>query len=471
MIWGLMMLGVVLLLLAACRRGGEETNGVGAAPTGVAGVTQPVEAPTMTPAPTETVEVARAGEPVSPISLPPEGTDDFPWWNDTVWYEIFVRSFYDSDGDGIGDLQGLIRKLDYLNDGDPTTTTDLGVTGIWLMPIMESPSYHGYDVMDYYSVEEDYGTEEDFKQLMEEAHARGIRVIVDMVLNHTSRDHPWFEAALAGDPQYEAWYRFVEGEQPRQFAPWGGPNIWRPAGGDRYYYALYWEGMPDLNYASPEVTEEMQNVVRFWLEEMGVDGFRLDGIAHLVEQERQVKNTEGTHEWLATFHPFVQEVDPQAALVGEVWYPTNEIVPYIVEDQLDLAFEFNTATGILAAVEGENAGPARIAYGLNSNLYPPLQYAPFLSNHDQNRIFSELDQDMNHARMAAAILLTGPGSPFLYYGEEVAMTGAKPDENIRRPFPWSGEENGGFTAARPWHPLPDGYEINNVAAMNDDPGS
>ncbi len=134
-----------------------------------------------------------------PPSATPEalaqGTDGYPWWNDTVFYEIFVRSFYDSDGDGIGDLNGVIEKLDYLNDGDPATTDDLGVTGIWLMPIMVSPSYHGYDVVDYFQVDQEYGTNEDFLRLMEEAHARGIRVIVDLVMNHTSTQHPWFEAS------------------------------------------------------------------------------------------------------------------------------------------------------------------------------------------------------------------------------------------------------------------------------------
>ncbi|MDQ4078778.1 MAG: alpha-amylase family glycosyl hydrolase [Chloroflexota bacterium] len=416
-------------------------------------------------------DLVRVGGPVSPIDLPPQGTDGFPWWNDTVWYEIFVRSFYDSDGDGVGDLQGIIQKLDYLNDGDPLTRDDLGVTGIWLMPIFESPSYHGYDVVDYYEVDEEYGTREDFRELMEEAHARGIRVIIDMVLNHTSAEHPWFEAALVGDPEYEDWYRFVEGEQPRQFAPWGGGNIWHPAGEDRYYYALYWEGMPDLNYRNEEVTEQMYDVTRFWLEEMGVDGFRLDGVAHLVEDERQVKNTEETHEWLAAYHAFVRELNPDAVLVGEVWYPTNEIAPYIVDDEVDLAFEFTTATNIIAAANTNTAGPVRIGYGLAKNLYPPLQYAPFLTNHDIDRIFSQLDGNMGEMRVAAAILLTGPGVPFLYYGEEVAMTGTKPDEDIRLPFPWTAGPNGGFTEGEPWRPLPAEYEEHNVEEMNADPDS
>src|SRR4051812_11406949 len=137
-----------------------------------------------------------------------QGAASTPWWNNRVFYEVFVRSFYDSNGDGIGDLQGLIQKLDYLNDGNPATSDDLGVTGLWLMPIMESPSYHGYDVTDYRTVEADYGTNDNFKQLMTEAHKRGIAVIVELVVNHTSVDHPWFKASAAGDAQYRDWYRW-----------------------------------------------------------------------------------------------------------------------------------------------------------------------------------------------------------------------------------------------------------------------
>ena len=135
-----------------------------------------------------------------------------PWWNDTTFYEIFVRSFYDSNGDGIGDLNGLIQKLDYLNDGDPATTNDLGVTGIWLMPIMASPSYHGYDVTDYYQVNPEYGTNDDFKRLIQEAHRRGIRVIVDLVLNHTSSQHPWFIDSLRPDSPKRDWYVWSDEE-------------------------------------------------------------------------------------------------------------------------------------------------------------------------------------------------------------------------------------------------------------------
>jgi alpha-amylase len=475
---GITLLIVLLLALAACSGAsqppGQESEAQPTAMQATAAPPEPTSEPEATPT-TEPTVPAASEEPVavSPISLPPEGTGDYPWWNDTVWYEVFVRSFYDSDGDGVGDIQGLIQKLDYLNDGDPTTRDDLGVTGLWLMPIMESPSYHGYDVVDYYKVDEEYGTEEDFQQLMEEAHARGMRVIVDMVLNHTSSEHPWFEAAREGDPEYEDWYVFVEGEQPFQTAPWGGGNVWYPAqpGEERYYYGVFWSGMPDLNFRSEEVTAEMEAVSRFWLEEMGADGFRLDAIRMLIEEGNVTENAPETHEWLEGFYEFYKGIDEDIVMVGEVWTSPRAVAPYI-GDEIDVAFEFNVAESILSAAVSKRAAPIQQAYQQAVDLFPANQYAPFITNHDQNRAFSYLQKKMGAMRVAAGILLTGPGTPFLYYGEEVAMTGTKPDEDIRKPMPWTGEENAGFTeAARPWRDFPEGYEENNVAAMEDDPDS
>ncbi|MBA3533283.1 MAG: alpha-amylase [Ardenticatenales bacterium] len=423
------------------------------------------ESPTVAPEENE-----RAVPPVSAITLPPTGTDGYPWWNDTVWYEVFVRSFYDSDGDGIGDIQGLIQKLDYLNDGNPTTTSDLGVTGLWLMPVMESPSYHGYDVVDYYQVEADYGNNEDFKQLMEEAHQRGMRVIVDMVLNHTSSQHPWFQAAREGDAEREAWYIFHEGERPTEFAPWGGGNIWHPAGENRSYYGIFWSEMPDLNYENPAVTREVETITQFWLEEMGADGFRLDAIRHLIETDGVLEHTEETHTWLEEYHNYVRSIEPDDFIVGEVWSPTDQVIPYIGEE-LDTAFEFTIAQNILDAANNENAGTARFAYAIATQNYPDQQFAPFIANHDQNRAFSTLKGNMDHMKMAAAMLLTGPGTPFIYYGEEIAMRGMKPDEDIRKPMSWTGDEAAGFTTGTPWRDFSQDYETNNVAAMSEEPES
>ncbi|MFN2397632.1 MAG: alpha-amylase family glycosyl hydrolase [Gemmatimonadaceae bacterium] len=172
------------------------------------------------------------------------------WRSGAVCYEIFVRSFYDSDGNGVGDLKGLIQKLDYINDGSPTSQRDLGARCIWLMPVAESPSYHGYDVADYYRVEPDYGTNDDFKRLVAEAHRRGIHVLVDMVLNHASSEHPFFKEALVNRVSpYRDWFRW-SATKPQLKGPWG-QEVWhRSAVSDEYFYGVFWSGMPDLNYAN-----------------------------------------------------------------------------------------------------------------------------------------------------------------------------------------------------------------------------
>src|SRR5829696_4903720 len=181
--------------------------------------------PTSAPPPTAYPTIAST--PVQPVVGLPQGTDGYPWWNDAVFYEIFVRSFYDSDGDGVGDFNGITEKLDYLNDGDPNTNTDLGITALWLMPIHPSPSYHGYDVTDYYAVNPDYGTMDDFKNLLKEAHQRDIKIIIDLVLNHTSAQHPWFQSSLTSVGDYRDWYVWSETD-PGNLGPWGA-KAWYPA--------------------------------------------------------------------------------------------------------------------------------------------------------------------------------------------------------------------------------------------------
>lgn len=190
----------------------------------------------------------------------PQSAGTTYWWNDTVFYEIFVRSFYDSDGDGIGDLQGIIQKLDYLNDGNPETSSDLGITGIWLMPVSQSPSYHGYDVTDYYTIEDDYGNNDDFLALMDACHARGIKVIVDLVMNHCSSQHPWFIASQQNDPEYTDWFRWSSTD-PGYLGPWGQP-VWHQGTNGLYYYGIFWGGMPDLNYAHSPVNTPCERLPR-----------------------------------------------------------------------------------------------------------------------------------------------------------------------------------------------------------------
>src|SRR5947208_7011171 len=200
-------------------------------------------------------------------------SDPNVWWRNGVCYEVFVRSFYDSDGDGIGDLRGLTARLDYINDGNPASTHSLGANCIWLMPIDKSMSYHGYDVVDYYHVDPGYGTDEDFRNLVAEAHKRGIHVIVDFVPNHSGSENPWFQAALhdPGSP-YRDWYRWSK-TLPVQKGPWGQEAWHKSPVRDEYYYGVFWHEMPDLNYENPSVRAEMQKVLTYWLKEMNADGF------------------------------------------------------------------------------------------------------------------------------------------------------------------------------------------------------
>ncbi len=399
-----------------------------------------------------------------------------PWWQGRVFYEIFVRSFADSTSgpladDGIGDFAGLIEKLDYLNDGDPATTTDLGITGIWLMPINPSPSYHGYDVTDYYGVNPQFGTRADFVRFMAECRKRDIKVIVDLVLNHSSSDHPFFQKALAGDPEYRDWYTFVPAnEVPTYLGPWN-QQVWQKMQ-DQWYYGIFWSGMPDLNYRNPEVTAEARRVAKFWLEEMGVDGFRLDAIRHLIEDGEVMSDTPETRAWLQDNQRYLRSVRPSAITVGEVWTNTEAVAEYVHEGSLDLAFEFDLGKALLdAAFTGTKD---KLDYTLQnvSAAYPDYRFASILTNHDQDRVINEMRGDVNKARLAASLLLTAPGLPFLYYGEEIGQPGAKPDEMIRNPMPWTGGPHGGFTrAAKPWERLQKGFETRNVAAQDADPDS
>jgi glycosidase len=388
------------------------------------------------------------------------------WWNDRVFYEVFVRSFADGDGDGIGDLKGLISKLDYLNDGNPATKTDLGVTGIWLMPIMQSPTYHGYDVLDYRQVEQDYGTNEDFKQLMAGAHKRGIAVIVDMVLNHTSSENPWFKESQKPGSPYNNWYIW-QNTNPGYPGPWG-QQVWY-ALGDRFYYAVFWSGMPDLNYRHPAVTQEMYDIARFWLQDMGADGFRLDAPIYLVETGIQLESSSETHTWFQDYQRYLVSLKPDVMTVGEVWKPAFVAGGYVQDKSFNLAFDFDLAGNMLSSVQsGFNMGI--ISGQKNANgVFPPGQYAAFLTNHDQDRAFYEVGRDFEKAKVAATLLLTTTGVPFIYYGEEIGMIGKKPDECIRTPMQWE--------ATFRTLPFMDGKNCTtnpdkaNVAEQTDDPNS
>ena len=392
------------------------------------------------------------------------------WTSGAVCYEIFVRSFRDSDGDGIGDLNGVTQQLDYINDGNPRTHRDLGARCVWLMPVAESPSYHGYDVADYYRVERDYGTNADFKRLVAEAHRRGIRVLVDLVLNHASSEHPYFKEALrdSASPR-RAWFRW-SATKPNAKGPWG-QEVWHKSPvRDEYYYGVFWSGMPDLNYEHAAVREEANRVARFWLRDMGVDGFRLDAIPYLVERGDTLAHSPATHAVLRNFSSAVRRVSPRAYTIGEVWDSTGAILSYY-PNELDAHFAFPVSDAILDAVRTGSGKKLLVELLRFQRALPPDRWSPFLRNHDQTRTITALGGDLARARLAASILLTLPGLPFVYYGEEIGMMGDKPDERLRTPMQWSGALGGGFTRGKPWESLQPDSLTANVATQDADSGS
>ena len=378
------------------------------------------------------------------------------WWNNCVFYEIFVRSFQDSDGDGIGDLPGLTQRLDYLNDGDPDTDTDLGITGIWLMPINDSPSYHGYDSTDYRAINPDYGTMADFQTFKDEAHARGIKVIVDYVMNHCSTEHPWFQASAGQDPAFRDWFRW-SATQPDQ-----GDWHWAPSG---WYYGLFWSGMPDLNYQTPGVRTEMFDTATWWLQDVDVDGFRLDAVLYIHENGPEVANTQATLDFWHDFNTHIKSTHPDVLSVGEAWTNTSTVLNYVTDDRLDICFEFDLAYATVGGVNAADLSYTRAKAQEVLGLYPYQQFATFLTNHDQDRLFTQLGQDEGRNIAAAGITLGLPGVPFLYYGEEVGMTGAGDHRNIRTPMQWDGSPLAGFSTAPPWHPINADAATRNVASM------
>jgi alpha-amylase len=422
----------------------------------------------------------------SPLSRRERGSggEAATWTHGATCYEVFVRSFYDSNGDGVGDLNGLTQKLDYIKG--------LGASCIWLMPIMVSPSYHGYDVADYYKVEPAYGTNADFKRLVAAAHARGIAVLIDMVLNHTSNENPWFKAALTDTASpYRSWYRFSPTDLGR--GPWGSPAWHKSPVRDEYYYGIFWSGMPDLNYDTPAVEQETEKIADYWLRDMGVDGFRLDAVPYLVEEGTCLMGCPGTHMVLRAYSDHLKSVKPDVYTVGEVWSNIDAMLPYY-PDQLTSYFGFELADSLVAAVRPHPLAPSPSApvsphplapspfgRGGTQNLLsgflrlqdtlPPYRFSPFLSNHDGTRVMTLLGNDIARAKQAATLLLTLPGLPFVYYGEEIGMTGDKPDERLRTPMQWAPRTGVGFTTGKEWE-VPQGDSLTRTVALEDrDPRS
>ena len=314
---------------------------------------------TLTPAP-----AATASQP--PTLTSTSAAPQLPWWRESVFYEIFVRSFYDTDGNGIGDFNGITQKLDYLQE--------LGINALWLMPIHPSPSYHGYDVINYYAVTSEYGTMDDFRHLLEEAHKRDIRIIIDLVLNHTSTQHPWFNDSNSSlDSKYRNYYLWSD----------NGGNGWYQ-GQNGFYFAFFCDCMPDLNYNNPDVTADMLKVTDYWLNNIGVDGFRVDAAKHLIEDGDVRENTPATHEWYRGFYIAYKEQNPQAYAVGEVFGAGASVVKSYTGDQLDQIFNFEMSTGFVNSVNGGASSGVTSALKFAQQDMPDFNFATFLTNHDQN---------------------------------------------------------------------------------------
>lgn len=354
-------------------------------------------------------------------------------WPNAVTYEVFVHAFADGSGDGIGDFKGLTSRLDYLEE--------LGVQALWLMPIHPSPSYHKYDVTDYRAIHSDYGTMDDFELFLEEAHARDIRVVIDLVINHTSSEHPWFKKAVA-DPEgpfYDFYIWETEENIESKTVDYTGPDTdniqrWNPVEGtDEYFYAYFWSGMPDLNYDNQAVRDSIYDIGSYWLEK-GVDGFRLDAARHIYPEHRADENPAFWEEFRAE----MESVNQDVLLVGEVWADTEEVKPYL--SGLPSLFNFDMGYAMMEAAEtgyGADVAPlhAEILDAYHS-VTDDFVDATFLTNHDQERVMSTLN-DENKVRVAANMLFTLPGAPYIYYGEEIGMFGEKPDPHIREPMLWS----------------------------------
>ncbi len=390
---------------------------------------------------TELIELEEEEKALLPVEVTMEE-------NYRTYYEVFVYSFFDGNGDGIGDLKGLTDKLDYINDGDPMTTTDLGCNGIWLMPIMPSPSYHKYDVTDYCEIDSEYGTMEDFENLIEECNKRDIKVIIDFVINHSSSEHPWFQEACRyltelgdGEPSVEEcpyvdYYHFSK-EAGNGYSQVPGSDVW-------YYEAQFYYGMPDLNLWNEQLRGEIEEIVDFWLSK-GVGGFRLDAA-----KEYETGADSANVEILTWFTDMVKEKKADAYLVAEVWTDITTYAQYY-DSGIDSVFDFAFADsdGIIANVAKSSTSAS--AYGKSlENIQemfaqhnPDYIDAPFYTNHDLARsagYFSGEDAEAQ-TKIAGALNLLMTGNAFVYYGEELGMKGAGKDENKRAPMYFTDDKN------------------------------
>ena len=408
----------------------------------------------------------KAKEPIDPetLSIPKYRYDqklNVIEDNCRTYYEVFLYSYYDSDGDGIGDINGLINQLDYINDGNPDTDSDLGFNGIWLMPIMPSNTYHKYDVKDYYDIDTEYGTLEDFKRLVEECNKRGIKLIIDLVLNHSSQLHPWFKSALQSlniqpcgqetciheklcreHNPYIGYYNFIEGKPNR--------SDYYPSGvGDWYYEGVFTSNMPDLNLADENLRKDIEDIMKYWLE-LGVGGFRLDAALHYYSNDTD-KNIEA----LSWLNEYIKDYNQDNYMVAEIWTNFGTFSKYYASG-LDSVFNFSFAaesgkiTKTLNYKGNSNSAKAfgeamiQVQEGLAKYSDTAID-APFFTNHDTARAAGFFLGDPIKTKIAGGLNLMMSGNVFVYYGEELGMSGSGRDENKRAPMYWYDTHRDGMT--------------------------
>jgi maltose alpha-D-glucosyltransferase/alpha-amylase len=435
------------------------------------------------------------------------------WYKDAVFYEVYVRAFFDSHGDGHGDMQGLTQKLDYLQS--------LGVTCIWLLPIYPSPlKDDGYDIADYYGVYEKYGSLTEFKTLVEEIHRRGLYIITDLVLNHTSDQHPWFQAARQDrNSPYRDYYVWSDTDQKYLqtriiFLDTEDSNwTWDEVAG-QYFWHRFYSSQPDLNYDNPAVRQEMLNVMKFWLD-LGVDGFRADAVPYLIEREgTNCENLPETHEYLETVRSYINQNYPGRILLAEANQWPEDVRPYFGngQNEFHMGFHFPLMPRLYMALRKADRSVLEWILERTPEIPASCQWCIFLRNHDEltlemvtederqwmwdeyapesrmrlnlgirRRLAPLLDNDRRKIELLNSILLTMPGSPIIYYGDEIGMGDNiwLFDRNgVRTPMQWDAGQNGGFSKANPdqlYAPVIDNSEYNplnvNVSDQMADPDS
>lgn len=434
------------------------------------------------------------------------------WYKDAIFYEVNVRAFYDSNGDGNGDLKGLTQKLDYLKD--------LGIDVLWLLPIFVSPlKDDGYDIADYYAIHPDFGNLDDFKSLLQAAHQRGMRVITDLVINHTSDQHPWFQSARQGsDNPFHDYYVWSDDDQKYNqariiFLDTENSNWTWDENARQFFWHRFYSSQPDLNFDNPAVREEILNIARYWLE-LGVDGFRVDAVPYLFEREgTNCENLSETHDYLKQLRSFVDENFPGRILLCEANQWPEDVRPYFGDgDEFHMGFHFPLMPRIYMALRQGEIQP--LVWVMNQT--PPIpdnaQWCIFLRNHDEltlemvseqerqwmweqyapdprmrlnlgirRRFAPLLDNDRRKVELAYSLLLTLPGSPVIYYGDEIGMGDniwLNDRDGVRTPMQWNSEGNAGFSSAPAeelYAPLIDTGDFNykkvNVSSQKKNPGS